>query len=254
MSMILAYHFLKADMHAGEGRERAWKVGESRTIKNIQRIAICKYGYHASPTLWNALPYAPGPMACLVEVDESLASDDTKSVHASRKLIAAVNIERELRLFAADCAEHVLYIFECEYPNDDRPRRAIQVRETLLTGKSMPPHGTPQGPHGPQGTHGPHRPPHGPPHGPPQGPPQGPQGTPHGPQGTPHGPQGTPQGTPQGPHGPPHGPQGPPQGPHGPPSESGRNSISMKCSDASLSKRGKRNEIRSKRHNRNLGG
>jgi len=31
------------------------------------------------------------------------------------------------RLFAADCAERVLHIFENEYPNDKRPRKAIEV-------------------------------------------------------------------------------------------------------------------------------
>jgi len=30
-------------------------------------------------------------------------------------------------LFAADCAESVLHIFEAAYPNDDRPRKAIAV-------------------------------------------------------------------------------------------------------------------------------
>ena len=30
-------------------------------------------------------------------------------------------------LFAADCAEHVLPIFEAAYPTDDRPRKAIEV-------------------------------------------------------------------------------------------------------------------------------
>ena len=31
------------------------------------------------------------------------------------------------RLFAADCAERVLHIFEKELPDDDRPRKAIEV-------------------------------------------------------------------------------------------------------------------------------
>ena len=35
--------------------------------------------------------------------------------------------DKDIRLFAADCAELVLPIYEKEYPNDDRPRRAIQA-------------------------------------------------------------------------------------------------------------------------------
>ncbi len=34
---------------------------------------------------------------------------------------------RLLALWAADCAEHVLPLFEAERPDDDRPRRAIDL-------------------------------------------------------------------------------------------------------------------------------
>lgn len=34
---------------------------------------------------------------------------------------------RLLALWAADCAEHVLHLFESEQPDDDRPRRAIDL-------------------------------------------------------------------------------------------------------------------------------
>ena len=47
---------------------------------------------------------------------------------------------KALALWAADCAEHVLPFFEEEYPEDPRPRAAIQtLREWVHTGKfSMP--------------------------------------------------------------------------------------------------------------------
>jgi hypothetical protein len=125
--------------------------------------------------------------------------------------------KRLCRLFAADCAESVLPIFERHRPDDDRPRHAISVgrdpnstdaaraaagdaaraaagdaawaascaaeaaaRAAGAARAARAAAGPPQGP--PQG-------PQGPPHGSPQGPPHGtPQGTPHGtPQGTPHG-------------------------------------------------------------------
>ena len=34
---------------------------------------------------------------------------------------------KEIRLFAADCAELVLPIYENQYPDDDRPRKAIKA-------------------------------------------------------------------------------------------------------------------------------
>ena len=70
-----AYHFLKADMTAASGHEKPWKIGEKRTVEDVKSIKLCKYGYHSSPTLYDALSYAIGSMACLVEVSESLGSD-----------------------------------------------------------------------------------------------------------------------------------------------------------------------------------
>jgi hypothetical protein len=44
--------------------------------------------------------------------------------------------DREMRLFACDCAERVLPIFEEEYPNDNRPRQAIETARRFALGKA----------------------------------------------------------------------------------------------------------------------
>ena len=138
--MIKAFHFLKEDFTSRSGDEAPWSVGETRTIADPSKIVLCEYGYHSSPSLWDALNYAPGPMACLVEISKPLFTDDDanrrKAVSAKRKLIKAVNIDRELRLFACDCANHVLYIFERQRPNDKRPREAIEVARRFADGKA----------------------------------------------------------------------------------------------------------------------
>jgi hypothetical protein len=40
-----------------------------------------------------------------------------------------------LALWAADCAEHVLHLFEEERPDDDRPRRAIELGRAWTRGE-----------------------------------------------------------------------------------------------------------------------
>ena len=135
-NVLLAYHFLREDMTANFGNEPPWAVGESRSVAG--EIIPCKSGYHGSPTLWDALTYAPGPVACLVELsgDVQPHGDPVDKYAAStRKLLAAVNIESELRLFTADCAERVLPIYEAEYPGDDRPRRAIEAARGFVRGE-----------------------------------------------------------------------------------------------------------------------
>jgi len=40
--------------------------------------------------------------------------------------------ERTARQFAVACAEHTLHLFEDKYPNDKRPRQAIEFARTLI--------------------------------------------------------------------------------------------------------------------------
>lgn len=42
--------------------------------------------------------------------------------------------DKEIRLFAADCAEFILPLYEKCYPNDDRPRKAIQSARNYANG------------------------------------------------------------------------------------------------------------------------
>ena len=126
---IAAYWFACEDeqgrAYSPNKPDEKWRIGQRRTLKG--EIIPCQYGYHASPSLWDALRYAPGALACKVELSGTIVPHgDDKYAASTRKLVAAVNVERELRLFAADCAEHVLYLFEEKYPDDDRPRKAIQ--------------------------------------------------------------------------------------------------------------------------------
>jgi hypothetical protein len=44
--------------------------------------------------------------------------------------------ERTLRLFACSCAEHVLPLFEQQYPEDKRPRRAIETARRFAAGEA----------------------------------------------------------------------------------------------------------------------
>jgi hypothetical protein len=134
---ITAYWFACEDeqgrAYSPNKPDEKWRIGQRRTLKG--EIIPCQYGYHASPSLWDALRYAPGALACKVELSGTIVPHgDDKYAASTRKLIAAVNVERELRLFAADCAEHVLYLFEEKYPDDDRPRKAIQAARDFANG------------------------------------------------------------------------------------------------------------------------
>ena len=135
---MIAYHTLRADMRTGSGssREKPWKIDEERTLRG-GTIELCKRGYHSSPTAFATLAYIQGPVLCLVEVSEPEQRDATKQVSRSRKLLRAVNVETELRLFACDCAERAL-LREREHGRepDERSWKAIEVSRLFARGEA----------------------------------------------------------------------------------------------------------------------
>ena len=50
-------------------------------------------------------------------------------------LRAVDNHGKEIRLFACDCAENVLNLFEMKFPNDNRPRKAIETARQFANGE-----------------------------------------------------------------------------------------------------------------------
>ena len=101
------------------------------TLKEIRSHSPCTEGWETllehlgkSPTAAKTCD-APVP---LLTVLESNGMDDALWV-----LDNCIN-PHICRLFAADCAERVLHLFESERPDDDRPRKAIEVaRNTNAT-------------------------------------------------------------------------------------------------------------------------
>ena len=106
--MVRAFHFLNVDMTSGYGNEPPWSVGERRELPKGQRPILCERGYHSCRTWLDALTYAPGPIACIVEIPSRVSRDTDKQVGRWRRLIAAVDASKQLRLFACECAERAL--------------------------------------------------------------------------------------------------------------------------------------------------
>lgn len=63
---------------------------------------------------------------------------DNKIVVRKARLVRKLDTwtDRTARLFACDCAEHVLYLFEKEFPDDDRPRKAIETARLYANGEA----------------------------------------------------------------------------------------------------------------------
>ncbi len=126
---MIAYHFIKENRRSGVGNRRAYVDGKVEHHRGS--VEPCVSGLHASPTPWDALQYAPGPLLSLVEIpDDALphGSPVDKYVASWRRRIFTIDISKELRLFACDVAEEALNReVQCGNAVDERSRAAIEV-------------------------------------------------------------------------------------------------------------------------------
>jgi len=73
-----------------------------------------------------------------IEVDGEEMRGDDKCIAQRGRLLRRIEAwnECEARLFACDCAEHVLEHFETCYPDDNRPREAIRMARRFANGEA----------------------------------------------------------------------------------------------------------------------
>lgn len=102
-------------------------------------IVACKNGYHLCGRK-DILSWCSADDVIIYQAegrgDKDTSGTDKIAFRSARliKNVGSLNI-RSLRLFAADCAEHVLHIFEKERPTDNRPRKAIEAARAFARGE-----------------------------------------------------------------------------------------------------------------------
>lgn len=98
-------------------------------------LVACANGYHL--VTLQQIHYWYGPEIWVAEGrGDSLACED-KYVWRQARLLARTGWNaRTAREYACDCAEHVLPRFEDACPQDDRPRRAIEVARRYARGQA----------------------------------------------------------------------------------------------------------------------
>jgi hypothetical protein len=97
-------------------------------------LVACENGLHVARV--DQLPQWLSDELWTVEVDGDTVDVGDKTVVRRARLVAQVpDCDYRLRMFAADCAERVLHLFEAERPHDDRPRRAIEAARAFARGE-----------------------------------------------------------------------------------------------------------------------
>ncbi len=124
------YKFLRTNLKSDNGKNRNWKIGE---WKKEEKLEMCKSGFHASRTPLQAFEYVKGEILAEVEARGESIIEYDKECWSEMRILKAWHWTKEdsvsLAIFAA---EQVIDIFEKKYPNDDRPRKAIEAAKAWL--------------------------------------------------------------------------------------------------------------------------
>jgi len=107
------------------------------TFNLLREHRACEGGYKKlAKTLGGIRKYGKDtPIAFMVILDSNGIDDAVWSLRAVPKEQEAER-DRIARLMACDFAEHVLHIFETTRPDDDRPRKAIEVARRYAVGEA----------------------------------------------------------------------------------------------------------------------
>jgi hypothetical protein len=130
---ILAWHFLPGDKKLNHGS--GIKVRRGKTLKcDPDKLDICHYGFHASKKPIDALSYLnfSDAIICRVKLGGKIIKQEDKLCASERTVISWCKADPILHAFGIWCAEEVLPIFEKQYPNDKRPRLAIEAKKKWL--------------------------------------------------------------------------------------------------------------------------
>ena len=123
------YKSLPADMSP-----HRYKFTVNKWHKHEGKVKVCKQGYHASVRAIDGMGYVPCEVLALVEVrgDSDLSEDDKECWQEMRLAKTHKWNKKDSVALSIFSAELVIANYEKLYPNDKRPREAIEAARKVL--------------------------------------------------------------------------------------------------------------------------
>ena len=111
-----------------------WVIGEWNKEKDVD---LCRVGFHASEFVIDAMRHVPAAVIAKVEVKGKSKKSSDQQVWSEMRVVEAYEWTKEdsvrLAIFASElCIKN----FEKVYPNDDRPRKAIEAAKYWLANQN----------------------------------------------------------------------------------------------------------------------
>lgn len=114
-----------------ENGDLTWKIGKWQKID--KELKMCKVGLHCSKTPYQAFSYVQGDVLAIVETRGGSLVEEDKECWSEMRITKAYKwTKKDSVAFAIYAAELVLPNFEKEYPDDKRPREAIEAAKRVL--------------------------------------------------------------------------------------------------------------------------
>ena len=108
-----AWHFVAHSRRLQYEDDRIVRTGRTYRTPNNDPISLCENGMHGSVRPIDALPYAPGPIVCRVDITGEIEETDNKFAGRNRKVLWMYDATRVLEKIARECA---LEVTECWNP------------------------------------------------------------------------------------------------------------------------------------------
>jgi hypothetical protein len=130
MKTTTLWKSMKAGMKSGVG-DMTWKVGTWEKHKG--KLDMCYSGFHASVRAIDAMRYVNCEVLALVEVRGKHLKQDDKQCWSEMRVVKAYRWEKpDSVALAVYAAELVIGEYEKKYPDDKRPRQAIEAAKAWL--------------------------------------------------------------------------------------------------------------------------
>jgi hypothetical protein len=131
---VYLWKSMKAGMKSANGNVD-WKLGEWQKLEGT--LDICNNGFHASEKPLDAMGYVNCEIMAKVEVRGKSIKQEDKQAWTEMRIVKAYEWKKEdsvaLSIFAAElCIKN----FEKVYPDDKRPREAIEAAKEWLKNPS----------------------------------------------------------------------------------------------------------------------
>ena len=124
------YKFLRTGLKSENGNVK-WEVGVWKMFRG--ELKMCEAGFHCSVEPYDAFSFVQGEILAEVEVRGKSLVEENKEVWSEMRVVKAYRWTKKDSLkLAIYCAELVLENFERKFPNDKRPREAIEAAKKVL--------------------------------------------------------------------------------------------------------------------------